>query len=109
MYKEGRRSADGDCLEVQGRTHVTIKFGEIYEQTTLAGAWVTVLHRVKTARPRHACECGGRVLYKATAGVSAQRPDTRSSSSAGQTVIMRHARSAATRWRRRTSFAGSSA
>ena len=37
-----------------------------------------------------------------------QRPDTRSSSSAGQTVIMRHLRSAATRRRSRTSFAVSS-
>jgi len=62
MYKEGRRSTDGDCLEVQGRTQVTIKFRENYGQTTLAGAWGTVLHRVKTARPRHACECGGRML-----------------------------------------------
>ena len=39
----------------------------------------------------------------------AQRPDIRSSSSAGQTVIMRHARRAATYRRRRTNFARSSA
>ena len=38
-----------------------------------------------------------------------QRPDTRSSSSAGQTAIMRHPRSAATRRRSLTSFAVSSA
>jgi hypothetical protein len=106
-YEE--RKAFGDCLASERSSPQKgkkAKFKKIVADPFRADVGVSI--RGNDAAPRQRKGAGEEIEEKLCGCVhySTQRPDTRSSSSsAGQTVIMRQARSAATRRRKRTSFA----